>query len=608
MVNRWPARFLVLAVSLLLLAPRAAQSSCNTPPPADSVPGDSGSMPKGYKGALGRINRAFYIPGISKSIVLVPDGICVADPKTQRLKDLLGTEDSKDLIVLLALPAAAGSKTALRVWADKATCQTLLAKSPLDAASATSDKGVPAVTIMACSPDGVETVPTETKYRNAGLRDGIKVTLPSPEELRAAMVDTDALVAPRIVALRNPNRAIAGNALGTWVQTELTKQCNDLCRPSEQGLLVCIDKLYSTTIDRAGAKTYSSDQVLCTTHFGSIPGAVDVALACEPDGTGPCPPAGAPLDDVKVWLDECGGAHVPLLWENVLPIDGGRIGVGGRTGIGRGSSPYKGSPIKLPGREFVGSTPVADPEGDGTGVDWRRPDIEPWELTSNDLDFGLKGTVDKPDSVIHIYPQLPVSLFCEGGSGDTENACFGVERKAPPNESEFEVTCACTDRHPVGCTCKPQSSTARLFVCGSDSGSQRGKPCTRDSHCGSGTCNGVPHCQKPPAVWTGQNDSTGHKCYVSEDCPPKDDITKDQDLTQCGYRLFDLREAIDTPDGDGSLPTGRINLDSKLKQNGHKRRGMCENGGVCGNSNEWFAPGPCRVGECRGRTLKVGLP
>src|SRR5205085_9005330 len=107
--------------------------------------------------------------------------------------------------------------------------------------------------------------------------------------------------------------------------------------------------------------------------------------------------------------------------------------------------------------------------------------------------------------------------------------------------------------------------------------------------------NAKPHCQRPVAVWTlKQKDENGPLCSANTDCPPSDPAFKD--LTQCGYRLFDLRDAVDaTKIGIGS--PGKITLPYKINQNGPKGSGICDDGKKCGNTK------PCKTGECHGRIL-----
>ena len=294
---------------------------------------------------------------------------------------------------------------------------------------------------------------------------------------------------------------------------------------------------------------------------------------------------------LKVWQDECGGVHVPFDWTGIRPSSNGMQGqptrwVYGRSGVG-GKKRDENPAVRIPGREFVGSTPFDDPQGNVT--DWRRPRIELWNDSEKD-EPGLKGTVDQPDSIIHIYPRLATNLVCKGTGG--ANACMGIENK----DGAGQVTCACRDSNPEGCECEPLTDGRRYFACGS--GSYVGMPCTRDSHCKGGRCNGEPRCQKDGEVWT-QPDASGDGCKVEGNCtkPGK---------PQCGYRLFNLENAIENLQQEKPPPKkGIIVLDAKIVNGGpHKRRGVCKDDGTpCGNGT---GPVKCATGVCRGYQLKPG--
>ncbi len=76
-----------------------------------------------------------------------------------------------------------------------------------------------------------------------------------------------------------------------------------------------------------------------------------------------------------------------------------------------------------------------------------------------------------------------------------------------------------------------------------------------------------------------------------------DDCAAQGQKTQCGYRLFNLQDAIDNTD--------LIVLDAKVAAGGtRKRRGVCKaDGKPCGNGR---GRGPCAHGECRGYQLRAG--
>ncbi len=184
------ARLLVAVLSLLLFAPQTARSSCNSMPDAGpgGPPGDSSSKPLGYKGALGRIDRAFYVAGTSRSIVVMPDETCVAQPAPP-VGSLSVKDKPSDLVALLVLASADGSRTSVRVWADEEVCKSVPEQAGGAAASPAAEKDARAIQFMkTCSLEGMELVSTEKKLESAGLHDAVKLTLPSLEELQAVVV------------------------------------------------------------------------------------------------------------------------------------------------------------------------------------------------------------------------------------------------------------------------------------------------------------------------------------------------------------------------------------------------------------------------------------
>ena len=256
--------------------------------------------------------------------------------------------------------------------------------------------------------------------------------------------------------------------------------------------------------------------------------------------------------------------------------------------------PSESPRIWVPGREFLGSTPLADPQGTSPGVDWRKPDIDVWYPGKQE--FGLQGTVDQENSIVHVFPRLRTDLVCAGTAG--ANACMGVEQQSDGG-LRF---CACKDRREADCTCDPALATSRYFACGD--GKYRGMPCTRDRHCNpDGLCNGTPHCHKSGEVWVeGTPDDTGKECTVDNDCDTE------AGKRQCGYRLFNLEGGVENPGGGAPSPkAGIIALDAKITPGGgRKRRGVCEPDATqpCSNGGAGSPPG-CTQGDCRGYALRA---
>src|SRR5262249_2707431 len=217
-----------------------------------------------------------------------------------------------------------------------------------------------------------------------------------------------------------------------------------------------------------------------------------------------------------------------------------------------------------------------------------------WYPSGHPEEFGLTGTADQEKSMVHVFPRLPTSIVCDGEPG---HACLGI---GPEGGNSFTY-CACNDSQAVDCTCDTLS-TPRYFTC--TGGPFKGMACTRDRHCNpGGQCTAKPHCQDPGAVWTGPSVDKNAECEVDADpkCGPH--------KTQCGYRLFNLEDAIANPT---PLPdvTGDITLDTTISPTGtRKRRGVCKTDAAkCGNGSGGGDPGSCspQQGDCRGYVLTAG--
>jgi hypothetical protein len=546
-----------------------AGAACNAIPDKEML-SVAGKTSFGFKGALGRIDRVHLLPADvaptdrnAPAMIVVPDGICVgADGRGVRTPPSpLGAVN--DLTVLVYFRSADGGRISVRPYASATACEAL--------ARATPDASVEV--LPGCSLDGVKIVSTP-----AG--DGLRVPLPRASERSATHATADV----RIVVARN-ERA------GAFLQRDAAaRSCSQMCG-EPAGMLACIDDIYAS-IGPAGQPKYAPDPVPCTVQIPPGVGLNDFSKGCEHDtGTPPCPGGGLP--QLKFWQDKCGGVHVPFDWKGIRPDPDpdGTIKprwARGRTGVGREASD-KDPSVWIPGREFAGSTPWADPQGTAPGVNWRKPWIKVWRGSDSD-ESGLEGTVDQDDSIVHVFPRLRTQLVCAGTSG--ANACMAVEHD--PTEGGY-VTCACEDRGDPGCSCE-ELATPRYFVC--DVGSKAGMPCTRDRHCNpDGFCRAKPHCQEEGLVWTGLPDSTGKECTVDDDCLTEG--TK----TQCGHRLFNFEKSWDV-DPMGPNKPFVVTLDKKIVSGGmRQRRGACTNGMACGNG---MGPSPCAAGDCRGYELRAG--
>jgi hypothetical protein len=271
--------------------------------------------------------------------------------------------------------------------------------------------------------------------------------------------------------------------------------------------------------------------------------------AKNPDNT--LEPCSTTVDPTELTFaeDDQGGIHIPFDYTKIrIPKNGAdpitRI-IAGLSAAGR-KQKGKDPAIYLPGREFLGTTPVPDPEG--TSSDWRKPDIAPWRPADRPNEVGLIGTVEEDNSIVHIFPRLKVGWLCD--SPDAENeACLAVERFASGGVEK----CAEQDRWSAVCKTimKP-----RFMAC--QGGPLDGMPCTRPAHCGpNGYCNGVPACQSEGDVWEPGKVKGSDPCNDDGDCKANE---------QCGYSLFNLHDRTD-------------NLVYKVEKGAGKkeRRGVCSN-------------------------------
>jgi hypothetical protein len=556
-----------------------AGAACNEIPSADMLSlSAAGADRFGFKGALGRIDRLYVqatdasrTPSSPKApaITVVPDGICV-DASGRAVKVPSPSLESVDDLVALVYARTGGTKrTIVRAYGDERACAALTA-----AKAEMHDAMGAAIDVMpTCSTQGVRVVP-------AGRSTGLRIPLPD----WSAVESTDPAAVRVVVA----QRAAAPSLLAAAAD----EPCSELCGRAVEGhLAVCIDKIFAASGTADGRPVYSSDPIACDVQKPPLMKKNDFARACENDNDTSEPRCKThdPVSLLKLWQDECGGVHVPFDWTGIRPPSNGMQGprprwVYGRTGVG-GKKRDENPPVRIPGREFVGSTPFGDPGGALT--DWRRPRIELWNESAEEP--GLAGTVDQDDSIVHIYPRLATDLVCKGTGGG--NACMGIEHQ----DGAGKVACACRDSNPEGCECERLTTGMRYFACGG--GPHLGMPCTRDSHCKDGRCNGEPRCQKDGEVWTRPDDS-GQGCKVEGEC-------RQQGRSQCGFRLFNLESAIENVHQEDPPPKkGIIVLDAKLVANGpHKRRGVCKDGTPCGNGT---GPGKCATGVCRGYQLKPG--
>jgi hypothetical protein len=598
----------VAALVLSMALSPDAWASCNSIPDAESAVASAatgfvkhGLVTKiapsrggviGFKGALGRIDRIHLIPGQTMGFRIQPDGQCVnASNGKLTLREVPGRRtfegalDEKDegtgsnFVVSLITGDPPDSGPQLLVLASEKVCGTLDAGIGREVRERGFD--------LRCEPLAPKLVKPVIGPRH------VQVAL--PPKRKAFIHDGKALDGPAKVVLTKglPNPADYLDMLAGVAQDGCAAHCGALIEAQAWG---CQDSFYA--ILRNGE--VMRDEIPCEI---TIPKGVQKNVfkeLCEDKAQLPADLAQCkndPTDDLQLWEDSCGGIHIPFDWTEIRKEDGTSITrkVAGRTATSRVRVGYPDHEkrIWIPGPEFLGSTPWDDASGSLPSTDWRKPEIEPWypeDQSGNEVspnEAGLQGTVDKDDSIVHVYPRMPVFLACRNGS-DLEG-CMGVRENGG-------VSCECGDRYDrATCVCEKLVSPM-YFQC--DSGEFEGMPCTRHDHCksksgNSGNCSQKPSCQpnNPNRVWGGpwpgaplQAPGIG-ECWNDDDC---------QGSLTCGRRLFDFP-------GAGA----QVALDVKIPHGSNKEgRGVCPGpprDDKCHKNKDC----PTGKGNCRGFTLQA---
>jgi hypothetical protein len=607
---------LPVVIAILVLASALcedAQASCNVIPDAESAeigatavlatqdpttpspPTERGLI--GFKGALGRMDRIQLLPGQTESFRIQPDGQCIQVSKERLVvrdvhelrsdADLIGS----DLVVsLLTKPTHGGGIQAL-VLGSPGTCKTLAGWKKSEPRQADIN--------LRC-----ESLPPLLE-RGDGGKINVRVRLPADDDLLGA--DGMPLRGSATIALTRglQSRAAHEALLSSLAADGCAAQCSAL---GETGALACIDQFFAIV---AGG-TVVSDPIPCAVTIPPLFKKNDFMERCE-NPSSPDPDLAACEDKrkiLKLWDDQCGGVHIPFDWARIRkdnstnpPTDITRW-VAGRSATSRmQKGNLAGERIWIPGREFIGTTPFDDAQGTIASIDWRKPEIDVWYPPGSPKEVGLRGTVDQADSIVHIFPRMPVTLACDGVTGN--EACMGVEGGGG-------ISCACGDRYPASCTCKLLSPPL-FFAC--DGGDFDEMPCTRHAHCNSapgssnpnGTCSRQPTCQQDGqnGVWQSSGPAPAAVPATKTACWVNDTCQQAVNRPWCGYRLFDLRDRKDAP----SIPnvTPAIELDADIVKGGRARRGVCEGdrGKACNHNAANGCDQTADEGVCRGYTLRA---
>jgi hypothetical protein len=584
-------RTFAFVVFAMLASPRFVVASCNIIPSGDgfspSPPSDSVSLTRTFasvdqfpfKGALGRVDRAYVMPGVTQQIAVMGDGVCVnssGPPVPVRIAN------PDDVVAAVLFEGAAG--TYARVYASTAVCDALRAAL----AEPTSASGPRPPKILSCENAGFEILRSASSEL-AVVLPVRPLTIPANDKTKVGV---------RLVVAAKP---ATGTALGGLFTNVAAHTCAEKCAGfAEAGVIACVDDFFtlSTEGTLATADTGASSaarnstgkwiphQMPCELQWPEDDAfaANDFTQLCRDADGNPdtlpkwCQNSNAPL---SLWRDECGGIHIPFKWTGIRDGTGQNLD---RIVAGRSAASDKvegeGPRIHLPGTEFVGSTPQNDLNRNTGGVNWLRPDFDLWELAGHAEEFGLSGVVDMNNSVVHIFPRVPIDMLCAA-----DEACFGLEYD---NKGDIDP-CACEESHGINCKCLDEDGTTEYFVC--EDGPFAGRPCTRKIHCGSGgTCTGMPRCVSDGSVWNKNADIvTGTECRTDSVCKADE---------QCGYGLFDFTARA------GKY--GVFTLDKEIKDtSARNERGVCDDGALCSKGGAGKFPVCSSAGKCTGYTLEA---
>lgn len=560
-----------------------------------------------YKGTVGRTDGVHFVAGPMR---FVADGICVRrgekapdDPRIRTMGDV------EDVIVFVIFDSPPGHP--VPVWAYSAAEEpsTRLAFS-LETLRKELDHALD-------KPGVARLLPTRWDDRADPLPlphgvVGLSVARPrlaigSAEPTFAGLSLASSAV--RVVAMHAGKRSAerVAQTLAYFVQHKCEMAACG--RFAEDNITLCIDKIYSRVSIAQGVKIYVEDPFLCTVEIPA-PGGVEIdyndfAGQCEILPGSMAPPDLASCSNVpstiRFWRSECGAIHFPLDYTTIrrkrLP-DGTTTEIDrmltGRSGVGRGKNVDRRR-IFIPGREFLGSTPPHDPSASLPGTKWRLPDVEPWYPAGPEsAELGLRGTVDKNRSIVHIFPRRPAFRTCPAASG-LEGACMGINQSG--------IFCANDGSAIPPPTCNVTSDEGKYFAC--KGGGRDDMPCTRDLHCRrknttepqDGSCTRKPLCRTKGTVWRYKKNAPypgpGTPCWTDTDCGPDE---------QCGYSLFDFADRVDA-DGLHTLDTTIVAATAPTSR---ERRGACVQDETTECTNDGTGAGPplCASNDrCRGYVL-----
>jgi hypothetical protein len=619
---------LVFALVLIHTAALEARGACNSLPNASEVTSAgqqvitaamSGSssanlepdlMSFRYKGTLGRTEGVHFVAGPMR---FVADDSCVRRGTKAPVHPLIRTiGNPNDVVVFVIFDSKPGHP--VPVWAYSAATHPSAMPFSLPSLAARVNHALD-------TPDGARLLPStwDTGANPVALPGGIvglellerpPLAPNSGPPMFAGLSLASSAV--RVVAMHLGRRSVEDIAIPLAHLVE--HECASICeRFASTGGLVCIDRVFSVINPAQAVAIYVEDPFLCTVEVPAPGGAEiaynDFAGQCESAAaTATVPPELAACANVpstlRFWRSECGAIHFPLDYTTIRRkrlADGTSISIdrnlAGRSGVGR-QLDADARRIFVPGREFLGSTPPQDVSASAPETRWRFPDVETWyPAGAESSELGLRGSVDKDKSIIHVFPRRPAFSTCVDNA-NVEHGCMGI--------GQLGVFCARDHPSTAQSACTATSGLGKNFSC--QGGGRDNMPCTRDAHCArkdadepsDGTCSRKPICRPKGTVWRYRRleayPGGGNTCWSDSDC---------QTTEQCGYSLFDFTGRVDA-DGLHTLDTTVVTAASATTV-ARKRRGACVGDETTACTNGTSSDPPlCKTNRrCRGYALSA---
>lgn len=313
----------------------------------------------------------------------------------------------------------------------------------------------------------------------------------------------------------------------------------DTACPGPSGVLACVDALFATegTCAATPNETFS--------HFTALPPANDYAALCIE----PSPPCSGHVDEFRFTVDGAGNLLVPMDWRGVL-VDDNAVPV---ARLLRGASPLEaftgsGQPLRVPGREFLGSfsmtgaklPPLFDPQVDPTVVEAAT----------------FFGTADAPETVLRVARRSATYQGCLGGARDGR-PCTGDAECPDGTCATGTCTAGAAARAPctsdAGCPggeCGPSLFDFRDRLLGGAgpvllrAGACIGGPnaqavCADDAACPGGQCGAFTAVALDPVPLDGLSQSDQLNAFVIEEAITNRDLNGDGDTTDHVVKLED---------------------------------------------------------------------